>query len=105
MDDLDEILVLGVPEELASCWRQQAAEAEATLEGWIVWICCFASVFGIPIHEVVLGQPPRERELEGVVWELRRRDSVKGMGDRVDNMVPVVDVRTDVRRRRAWSTK
>lgn len=92
-----------VSDELALYWRALAVEAEVPLEGWIAWCCCFASILGLPINEVVLGQPSLEREVAGVVWEVRTHGSVEQRvgGGVLDNTVPIVDVRTAIRKKRA----
>lgn len=97
-----EEIVLAVSEEMADYWRALARESGVPLEEWICWNCGFVSVLGIPIRDALLGQAPLERELSGVAWEVRRHDSVEPMNGCgvLDNTVPIIDVRTGVRRKR-----
>ncbi len=95
-------IVVEVPDEWALYWQALATHAELPLEGWVAWCCSFASILGLPISEVVLGQPSVEREVAGVAWEVRTRRSVEEAlgGGTLDNTVPILDVRTGIKRKR-----
>ena len=99
---MEEIVVV-LPQELAEYWRALARESAVSFEEWIAWNCSLVSVLGIPIGEAILRQPPAERELKGVAWELGRcRDLSRPDRHEVPEVtIPVLDVRTEIRRRRS----
>ena len=59
-----------VSAEIAAHWQQLARDLSIPVETWLALCGFWGAALSLPITRIILRQPPAQRVLEGVAWEV-----------------------------------